>query len=93
MKTEQIRKVLKETDPREPSQYEVLTQQSHSNMAELERLGLKVPKHLQEEQDLVDQLNILRTKKDYLMRDMKEIDQEISKINRQLSEKSLKEGK
>ena len=93
MKLEQIRKVLNQTDPREPSQYEVLTQQSHSNMAELERLGLNAPKHLQEEQDLVDQLNILRTKKDYLLRDIEEIDYEIGKINKELSERSLKENK
>ena len=91
MRAKQIRKVLSETDPREPSQYEVLTQQSRSNTAELERLGLKAPKHLQEEQDLVDQLNILRTKKDYLMREMKEIDHEIGKINKELSERKLKE--
>jgi len=90
---EQIRKVLNETDPREPSQYEVLTQQSRSNMAELERLGLNAPKHLQEEQGLVDQLNILRTKKDYLSREIKEIDHEIGKINKELSERSLKEDK
>ena len=93
MKLEQIRKALSETDPREPSQYEVLTQQSRSNMAELERLGLNAPKHLQEEQDLVDQLNILRTKKDYLTREIKEIDHEIGKINKELSERSLKEEK
>jgi len=93
MKLEQIKKVLSETDPREPSQYEVLTQQSRSNMAELERLGLNAPKHLQEEQDLVDQLNTLRTKKDYLMREIKEIDHEIGKINKELSERSLKEDK
>jgi len=91
MRAKQIRKVLSETDPREPSQYEVLTQQSRSNMAELERLGLKVPKHLQEEQDLVDKLNILRAKKDYLMRDLKEIDHEIGKINKELSERKLME--
>ena len=91
MRVKQIKKVLSETDPRESSQYEVLTQQSRSNTAELERLGLKVPKHLQEEQDLVDQLNILRTKKDYLMRDLKEIDHEIGKINKELSERKLKE--
>ena len=93
MKLEQIRKALNETDTREPSQYEVLTQQSRSNMAELERLGLNAPKHLQEEQDLVDQLNILRTKKDYLTREIKEIDLEIGKISKQLSERSLKEEK
>jgi hypothetical protein len=93
MRAEQIRKALSETDPREPSQYEVLTQQSRSNMAELERLGLNTPKRLQEEQDLVDQLNILRTKKDYLSREIKEIDHEIGKINKELSERSLKENK
>lgn len=93
MKLEQIRKALSETDPREPSQYEVLTQQSRSNMAELERLGLNAPKHLQEEQGLVDQLNILRTKKDYLTREIKEIDHEIGKINKELSERALKEEK
>jgi len=93
MKLEQIRKVLNETDPREPSQYEVLIQQSRSNMDELERLGLNAPKHLQEEQDLVNQLNILRTKKDYLTREIEEIDHEIGKINKELSERSLKEDK
>jgi hypothetical protein len=93
MRAEQIRKALSETDPREPSQYEVLTHQSRSNMAELERLGLNAPKHLQEEQDLVDQLNILRTKKDYLMREIKDIDHEIGKINKELSERSLMENK
>ena len=62
-------------------------------MAELERLGLNAPKHLQEEQDLVDQLNILRTKKDYLTREIKEIDHEIGKINKELSERAMKEDK
>lgn len=92
MKSEQIRKLLSETDLKKPSQYEVLIQQSRSNMTELERLGINVPKHLQEEQDLVDQLNVLRTKKDYLMRDIKEIDCEIAKISKMLSKITIKKN-